>query len=108
MKSVIGMGNALTDILINLKTDEVLERFMLPRGSMNLVDSDRQRRIGEYVAGMPRTLSLGGSASNTIRAMARMGVRTGYVGKVGRDTTGDFFEQALVNLGIEPLSLIHI
>lgn len=70
MKSVIGMGNALTDILINLKTDEVLERFMLPRGSMNLVDSDRQRRIGEYVAGMPRTLSLGGSASNTIRAMA--------------------------------------
>ena len=102
MKSVIGMGNALTDILINLKTDEVLERFMLPRGSMNLVDSDRQRRIGEYVAGMPRTLSLGGSASNTIRAMARMGVRTGYVGKVGRDTTGDFFEQALVNLGIEP------
>lgn len=69
---------------------------------MNLVDSDRQRRIGEYVAGMPRTLSLGGSASNTIRAMARMGVRTGYVGKVGRDTTGDFFEQALVNLGIEP------
>ena len=71
MKSVIGMGNALTDILINLKTDEVLERFMLPRGSMNLVDSDRQRRIGEYVAGMPRTLSLGGSASNTIRAMAR-------------------------------------
>lgn len=102
MKSVIGMGNALTDILINLKTDEVLERFMLPRGSMNLVDSDRQRRIGEYVAGMPRTLSLGGSASNTIRAMARMGVRTGYVGKVGGDTTGDFFEQALVNLGIEP------
>ena len=102
MKSVIGMGNALTDILINLKTDEVLERFSLPRGSMNLVDSDRQRRIGEYVAGMPRTLSLGGSASNTIRAMARMGVRTGYVGKVGRDTTGDFFEQALVNLGIEP------
>ena len=37
MKSVIGMGNALTDILINLKTDEVLERFSLPRGSMNLV-----------------------------------------------------------------------
>ena len=52
------------------------------------------------VIGAP--LALGGSASNTIRAMARMGVRTGYVGKVGRDTTGDFFEQALVNLGIEP------
>ncbi len=104
MKSVIGMGNALTDILINLKTDEVLERFSLPRGSMNLVDSDRQRRIGEYVAGMPRTLSLGGSASSTFRAMARMGVRTGYVGKVGRDTTGDFFEQALAISASNPIS----
>lgn len=102
MKSIIGMGNALTDFLINLKTDDVLDRFGLPRGSMNLVDSRMQRRIGEHVADLQRTLSVGGSASNTIRAMARLGMKAGYIGKVGKDTTGDFFEQALVNLGIEP------
>jgi sugar/nucleoside kinase (ribokinase family) len=27
----------------------------------------------------------------------------GFIGKVGRDTTGDFFEQALSNLGIQPV-----
>lgn len=102
MKSVIGMGNALTDILINLKTDEVLERFSLPRGSMNLVDSDRatpNRRIrGRHAAhAVARRIGIEYDPGH-----ARMGVRTGYVGKVGRDTTGDFFEQALVNLGIEP------
>ena len=75
MKSVIGMGNALTDILINLKNDEILDTFKLPRGSMNLVDSELQRQIDASVADAPHTLSLGGSASNTIRALARMALR---------------------------------
>ena len=56
MKSVIGMGNALTDILINLKNDEILDTFKLPRGSMNLVDSELQRQIDASVADAPHTL----------------------------------------------------
>ena len=102
MKSVIGMGNALTDILINLKNDEILDTFKLPRGSMNLVDSELQRQVDASVADAPHTLSLGGSASNTIRALARMGASTGYIGKVGRDETGDFFERTLNELQIAP------
>lgn len=102
MKNVIGIGNALTDILINLTNNDVLEHFELAPGSMNLVDATSQKNIGEFVADMPRTLSLGGAASNTIRAMAKLGAQVGYIGKVGRDTTGDFFEQAMVNLGIKP------
>lgn len=102
MKKVMGMGNALTDMLVNLRTDEVLERFSLTRGSMTLVGSDLQKEISRSVAGLPYTLSLGGSAANTIRALARLGGETGFVGKVGRDSTGDFFEAALVNLGVEP------
>jgi sugar/nucleoside kinase (ribokinase family) len=69
---------------------------------MNLVDSDRQKDISKTVAGLPYTLSLGGSVANAIRAMARLGTPTGFIGKVGVDTTGDFFEQALVNLGVKP------
>ncbi len=103
MKRVIGIGNALTDMLVNLKTDSVLGRFELPKGSMNLVDSRLQTEISKSVAGLPYSLSLGGSAGNTIRAMAQLGCRVGFIGKVGRDTTGDFFIQALDNLGIEPV-----
>ena len=39
IKSVIGIGNALTDMLVNLKTDSVLGRFKLAKGSMSLVDT---------------------------------------------------------------------
>ena len=99
MKRVIGIGNALTDMLVNLKSDSVLSRFKLAKGSMSLVDTTLQTEISKSVAGLPYSLSLGGSAGNTIRAMAKLGCDVGFIGKVGQDTTGDFFVQALENLG---------
>ncbi len=103
MKRVIGIGNALTDMLVNLKSDTVLGKYQLAKGSMTLVNSEFQNDIAKSVAGMPYSLSLGGSAGNTIRAMAQLGCSVGFIGKVGVDKTGDFFEQALVNMGIEPI-----
>ena len=103
MKRVIGIGNALTDMLVNLETDSVLGRFDLAKGSMSLVDTKLQTEISKSVAGLPYSLSLGGSAGNTIRAMARLGCDVGFIGKVGEDTTGDFFIQALENLKVEPV-----
>ena len=103
MKRIIGIGNALTDMLVNLSNDEVLAKYGIARGSMLLVDSTLQSEVSKAVAGRPYSLSLGGSADNTIRAMARLGAEVGFIGKVGQDTTGDFFEQALDNLGIRPV-----
>ncbi|MDR2885956.1 MAG: adenosine kinase, partial [Rikenellaceae bacterium] len=102
MKKIIGIGNALTDVLVNLRGDEVLNHFGLARGSMSLVDAPLQRKISEKTADLPHTLSLGGSAGNTVRAMARLGVQAGFIGKVGYDNTGLFYEKALENLGIAP------
>lgn len=102
MKRVLGIGNALTDMLVNLRTDEVLTRYELQKGSMSLVDAKLQTAISKSVAGLPYYLSLGGSAGNTIRAMARLGCDVGFIGKVGPDKTGEFFREALNNIGIEP------
>ncbi|MBQ1213719.1 MAG: adenosine kinase [Tidjanibacter sp.] len=102
MKRVIGIGNALTDFLVNLRDDQVLTKLNLGKGSMILVDSELQRQIQGETADLPHTLSLGGSAGNTIRCMARLGTKVGYIGKVGKDSTGHFYEQALDNLGITP------
>ena len=103
MKRVIGIGNALTDMLVNLKTDTVLSQFNLAKGSMSLVDTGLQTEISKSVAGLPYSLSLGGSAGNTIRAMAKLGCDVGFIGKVGEDTTGDFFQKALENLSVSPV-----
>lgn len=105
-KSVIGIGNALTDMLVNLQNDNVLTEYQLAKGSMSLVDSELQTAISKSLAGLPYSLSLGGSAANTIRAMARLGTRCGFIGKVGRDNTGEFYEQALRNIGVAPYVLL--
>lgn len=104
-RRVIGIGNALTDMLVNLSNDNVLNDFQLAKGSMSLVDSQLQTEISKSVAGCPYSLSLGGSAANTIRAMARLGTEVGFIGKVGNDETGDFYEQALRNIGVAPYIL---
>ena len=39
-KSVLGIGNALIDVLINIADDSVLQKFGLPKGSMTLVDAN--------------------------------------------------------------------
>jgi sugar/nucleoside kinase (ribokinase family) len=105
IKRVIGIGNALTDMLVNLPNDDVLTEYQLSKGSMSLVDNMLQTDISKAVAGYPYSLSLGGSAGNTIRAMARLGCKVGFIGKVGEDTTGEFYEQALRNIGVAPYVL---
>ena len=104
-RRVIGIGYALTDMLVNLANDNVLTEYQLAKGSMSLVDSQLQSDISKYVAGSPYSLSLGGSAANTIRAMARLGTEVGFIGKVGQDDTGDFYVQALRNIGVAPYVL---
>ena len=47
MKRVIGIGNALTDMLVNLESDSVLGRFKLAKGSMSLVDTKLQTEISK-------------------------------------------------------------
>ena len=105
MKKIIGIGNALTDMLVSLSGDEVLAQYQLDKGSMSLVDNQFQTDILKAVAGLPHSLSLGGSAGNTIRTMARLGTEVGFIGKVGEDSTGDFYIQALRNVGVEPFIL---
>jgi sugar/nucleoside kinase (ribokinase family) len=105
MKRIIGIGNALTDMLISLSGDEVLTQYQLDKGSMSLVDNQFQTDILKAVAGLPHSLSLGGSAGNTIRTMAHLGTEVGFIGKVGEDSTGDFYIQALRNVGVEPFIL---
>ena len=49
MKRILGMGNALTDILLQIDSDEVLSRLALPKGSMQLVDGGKSNEITEKI-----------------------------------------------------------
>jgi sugar/nucleoside kinase (ribokinase family) len=103
MKKILGMGNALVDILIELEHDNLLTTFQLPKGSMQLIDHPQALTIDKYTSELPKTLATGGSASNTIHGIRKLGTSTGFIGKVGKDEKGKLFYNDIQNSGIKPL-----
>lgn len=102
MDKVLGIGNALVDIMTRLENDRFLDEFKLPKGSMQLVDQDFVRKITAASEKFDRHQSSGGSAANTIHGLARLGVESGFIGKVGQDELGDFFFKDMKESHIDP------
>jgi sugar/nucleoside kinase (ribokinase family) len=103
MSRIIGMGNALVDVLTILKSDRTLKEFDLPKGSMQLVSKEFSNRLLASTLGLQRQQSSGGSAANTIHGLAHLGMETGFVGKIGKDNLGKFFEKDLKENNIVPV-----
>ncbi|WP_072531179.1 adenosine kinase [Bacteroides ilei] len=101
MDKIIGIGNALVDILAPMENDKLLDELDLPKGSMQLIDEDRLLKVREKLAAMKTQRSSGGSAANTAYALANLGSKPGYIGKVGEDEMGEFYENTLEKQGVE-------
>ena len=103
MDKIIGMGNALVDVLVRIDDDSLLEKLHLPKGSMQLIQEDTLYEIRKYTSGMKIHRSTGGSAGNTVCALAALGANPGFIGKVGQDETGAFFGDTLRQRGVNAL-----
>ena len=101
MKKILGLGNPLIDVLTILESDDLLSDFSLPKGSMQLVDQDLSGKISAQLKNDNRFLVTGGSASNTISGLAKLGVTVGFVGKIGNDEMGSFFQADSERIGVK-------
>ena len=106
MKKILGMGNALTDILLQIDNDEVLFSLNLLKGGMQLINTERSQEINDAVSNYSKIMATGGSASNTINGITRLGMNGGFVGKIGKDDIGLFFTNDSVNNGVKPHLLL--
>ena len=66
MDKIIGLGNALVDVLATLKDDTLLDEMGLPKGSMQLIDDAKLQQINTKFSQMKTHLATGGSAGNAI------------------------------------------
>ena len=101
MKRILGIGNALVDVMTLIDNDNILEKFSLPKGSMQLVNGEISALIKSGTINFKRNLVSGVSAANTIHGLAMLGAKTGFIGSVGKDDTGDFFESDMKKAGVE-------
>ena len=101
MKSILGMGNALTDILAVLPDDSLLRQFHLPKGSMQHVDMATGDRIWNTLKNIGVQYVAGGSSANTITCTAIFGMKSGFIGKVGDDELGHLYKSDQEQYGIK-------
>ena len=98
---ILGIGNALVDVLVQLPDERLLQELNITKGSMNLIDAETRETILEKVKCFPITQTTGGSVSNTTLALKQLGEPVGFIGKVGNDEFGAFYLKEMTDLNIE-------
>jgi sugar/nucleoside kinase (ribokinase family) len=94
---VLGIGNAIVDVLARTEDDFLIKQGM-HKGGMALIDESRAAAI--YDAMGPAIEVSGGSAANTIVGVAILGARAAFVGKVKDDELGRTFRHDIRAAGV--------
>lgn len=103
---ILGIGNALVDVLIKLENENFLTEYNIPKGSMQLVNREFANMLTIATKAYKPQVASGGSAANTIHGIASLGGNTTYIGKIGDDDFGNIFSTDLTNNKINPV-LLH-
>ncbi len=106
MAKILGLGNALVDVLITIENDDVLKKLNLPRGSMQLVDEHFLKKATDLTSGLKQTVAAGGSAANTINGIANLGLQCAFIGQIGHDKYGGLYMDDLEKNNIQAKLLI--
>lgn len=99
---ILGMGNALVDVLTVIPTDDILQRMNIAKGSMQLINEAQLHQLQAETKNLTHHLVLGGSASNTLSILSRLGVNSKFIGKIGHDDIGAFIQKETINHGVIP------
>jgi sugar/nucleoside kinase (ribokinase family) len=97
---VYGVGNALVDMEYRVEPRD-LQAMGLDKGVMTLVDVDHQSELMVYLSDRLVNRSAGGSAANTVIALAQLGGRGFYTCKVADDELGALYADDLRANGVE-------
>jgi len=94
---VLGIGNALVDVITSVD-DDFVTAHDFPRGATTMVDLDRADAI--YADLPPAQEISGGSCANTIAGLASFGANVAFIGRVRDDQLGKVYTHDLRSLGV--------
>ncbi len=94
---VLGIGNAIVDVIARAEDDFLIEHAM-NKGTMALIDEPRAEAI--YASMGPAIEISGGSGANTIAGVASFGARAAFIGKVKDDELGRAFAHDIRAAGV--------
>jgi len=103
---VYGIGNALVDIEYHTSIEKLSE-LGIEKGLMTLIDEKKQNNLIAHLDDSHETMACGGSAANTIIALAQLGANTHFDCRVANDISGQFYLQDLHDSGIHSSLLLN-
>ena len=93
------IGNALVDSEYEVSDKQLLAAGVAKR-HMTLIDGERRTELLRHVQGIHARRTGGGSAGNTVVALAQLGGRAFYSCRVADDELGEFYTQDLIAHGV--------
>ena len=94
------IGNALVDSEYEV-TDALLQKMGISKRHMTLIDTPRRAELLNHVSHLQPRQTGGGSAGNTVVALAQLGGKAFYSCKVAHDNLGDFYVKDLQAQGVD-------
>lgn len=97
---IYAIGNALVDSEYEV-SDALLQSMGVDKRHMTLIDTPRLAELLHHVKAITPRQTGGGSAGNTVVALAQLGGKAFYSCKVAHDHLGDFYVKDLQARGVE-------
>lgn len=97
---VYALGNALVDIEYHVEPKQLVS-MGIDKGVMTLIDEHQHNHLVNYLGDTHEKMACGGSAANTVIAIAQMGGQGYFSCRVADDITGQFFINDLKKSGIQ-------
>ena len=94
------IGNALVDSEYEV-SEALLRHAQVEKSHMTLIDTERRTELLHHLQGISHRRTGGGSAGNTVVAMAQFGGKSFYSCRVAHDELGAFYAEDLRAHGVE-------
>jgi sugar/nucleoside kinase (ribokinase family) len=95
---VLGVGSPIVDLLARVSDEWLRAAIPGEKGGMELIDAHTMAGIVAQLDG-ELVKAPGGSAGNTAFALARLGINTAFLGKIGDDANGKYYREVFEQLG---------
>ena len=96
-----GIGNGLVDMQFRVPDEIITQIPNIVKGEMRLVNELEQKSVIDLLKNIVPNKCSGGSATNTLYALAQFGGKGAYLTCIGDDDNGKYYYDELSNIGLK-------
>ena len=96
---ILALGSPILDAVLDVSFDDLKSVTNEARGMVAVTKEEQETIISSVET--PPEYSMGGSASNTAAATARLGLKSGLLGKIGNDEHGKIYVSRATDINLD-------